>query len=116
MSSALYKIDDTLISKVIVSVIPDYETIEVENKLLDGTIHIQTVGQPARVVNVNTVTVNTENKKLIDTCKATKTPVKVVLDDDYYIGIIRGVPSWARVKSGVFQVSLTLIVSEEGAV
>jgi len=114
MSSALHKIDGTLISRVIVSVIPDHEVIEVENRLLDGSFHVQTIGQPTRIVNVNTVTVNTENKKLIDTYKATKTPVKIVLDDEYYVGTIRGNPQWARVKSGVFQISFVLLVSEEG--
>ena len=116
MSSALYKIDNTLISNILASVIPDYEIIEVENRLLDGSFHIQTIGQPARIVNVNTISVNTVNKKIIDTCKSTKISLKVVIDDEYYIGIIRGNPTWTRVKSGIYQISIVLIVSEEGVI
>jgi len=114
MSSALYKIDNTLISSIIASVIPGYDTIKVLNRLLDGSFHVQVIGNGARIVNINTISVYEDSKNLIDTYESTATPVKVVLDSKYYIGFIKESPNWTRIKAGLYQTSIVLIVSEEG--
>jgi len=114
--SALYTSADVLITDRVTSVIPDYEITEVENKLLDNSIHIQTVGSPARICDVVLVVTSVAAKNNIDAYKSLKTPVKVTADGSYYIGIIRGSPKWEKLAHSTYKTSLTLIVSEEGAV
>jgi len=114
MSSALYETDGTLVTNIIQSVISGYDTIKVVNRLLGGSFHIQTIGQSARIVNVNTATIYEEGKNIIDEYEATATPVKVVLDNKYYIGIIKEAPQWTRIRPGIYQTDLVLLVSEEG--
>ena len=112
--AALYTTDDVLITDRVTSVIPDCEIQEVENTLLDGSLHIQTIGSPARVCDIALVVTSVAAKNNIDTYKSLKTPVKVTADGIYYTGIIRGSPKWERLAPGIYKTSLTLIVSEEG--
>jgi len=114
--AALYTTANTLITEHVTSVIPDYEIQEVENRLLDGSFHVQTIGQPARTCAVDLIVTSTIAKETIDTYKAIKTPVKVTADGKYYIGTIRGLPQWTKNAPGIYQTSLVLLVTEEGSV
>jgi hypothetical protein len=114
--AALYTAAGALITERVTSVIPDYEISEVENKLLDNSIHTQIIGTPARICKISLVVTSVSAKNSIDTYKSLKTPVKVTADGNYYMGIIRGSPEWDRLAPGVYQTNLTLIVSEEGTV
>ena len=113
--SSLYTTADVLITDRVTSVIPDYEITEVENKLLDSSIHIQTIGSPARVCDISLIVTSVTDKNTIDTYKSLKTPVKVTADGSYYIGIIRSSPKWERLAPDIYKTNFTLIVSEEGA-
>jgi len=113
--ASLYTSDDVLITDRVTSVIPDYEITEVENKLLDNSIHIQTIGNPARVCEVSLIVTSVTDKNNIDTYKSLKTPVKVTADENYYTGIIRGSPKWEKIAPATYKTSFTLIVTEEGA-
>lgn len=114
--ASLYTSADVLITDRVTSVIPDYETQEVENKLLDNSIHIQTIGSPARICEVALIVTSVTDKNSIDVYKSLKTPVKVTADGNYYTGIIRGSPKWEKLAPGTYKTSFTLIVSEEGTV
>jgi len=113
--ASLYTTADVLITDRVTSVIPDYEIQEVPNTLLDGTLHIQTVGNPARVCDVSLVVTSVAAKNNIDTYKSLKTPVKVTADGNYYTGTIRGSPKWEKLAPATYKTSFTLIVTEEGA-
>ena len=112
--AGLYTTSDVLITDKVTSVIPDYEIQEVENRLLDGSFHVQTIGQPARTCAIELMVTSGAAKETIDTCKSIKTPVKVTGDGKYYIGTIRGVPQWTKNAPGIYQTSLVLLVTEEG--
>jgi len=114
--AGLYTTTDTLITSHVTSVIPDYEALEVENRLLDGSFHVQTIGQPARTCAVDLIVTSVTAKNSIDTYKSIKTPVKVTGDGKYYIGTIRGVPQWTKNAPGIYQTSFVLLVTEEGTV
>lgn len=112
----LYTTTDVLITSKIKSVIPAYDTIKVINRLLDGSFHVQVIGQGARIVNLATVSADDTAKDTIDVAESIATPVKVVKDSKYYIGIIQDAPKWTQRARGVYQTNLTLLASEEGAV
>lgn len=112
----LYTTDGVIITRTIKAIIPGYDTIKVINRLLDGSFHVQVIGQGARIVNLATVSADDTAKDTIDSAESLATPVKVVKDSKYYIGIIQDAPKWTQRARGVYQTNLTLLVSEEGAV
>ncbi len=112
----LYTTDGVIITRTIKAVIPGYDTIKVINRLLDGSFHVQVIGQGARIVNLETVSVNDTAKGTIDLAESQAAPIKVIKDSKYYIGIIKDAPKWAQQSRGVYQANLTLLVSEEGTV
>ena len=111
----LYTTDGTIITERVTSVIPDYDTIKVVNRLLDGSFHVQTIGQGARICNVALMASET-GKETIDIYESTATPVKVTGSGKSYTGIIKDAPDWSLLKPNLYKASIVLLVSEEGSV
>ncbi len=107
--------DDTLITERLLTAIPAYESIKIENRLLDGSYHIQTIGIGGRILNCSLIT-EVEGKDLIDIYESTGAPVKAISGGKYYIGTIRNTPVWNYIGVGRYRTNLTLLVSEEGDV
>jgi len=116
MITKLYDIEDVLISDLVNSAILNLEVTHIKNKLLDGTYHVQTIGDSIDVIDV-TVYVNQLNKTKIDYLYKTATPVKLVKEDKWYKGIISDLGSWeVFVKRQLYEGSFKLYVSESGDV
>ena len=113
--NGIYDYNNNLITKRIQSVVSYPEIVEIENQLLNGQIHIQTVGTGITICNV-AANLSMSQKLLFETQKKTMAPIKVVFDGRQYTGLIRGIPVYDRIKKDHFTVTFTLIVQTEGTV
>jgi hypothetical protein len=86
---------DALISDNVILAKPRQETTEVKNRLLDGSWHIQTVGDPAHSFELEFVVLATA-QETIDALAANKTPLRLHRHGADYIGIIDGNPDWEQ--------------------
>jgi hypothetical protein len=114
--ASLYDSNDTLITDRVSSVMPGYDVIKVTNRLLDGSYHVQTIGTAARIVTATFTVTSETTKDTVDLADAQATLLKVTGSSKYYTGIIKDTPSWDRLAPGIYRTTITLLVSEEGAV
>ena len=117
MKSILYDLNDNIITEFI-KVVSDYDTIMAENRLLDGAWHVQTIGSSARLVEIAIVCTDA-GKSIIENAAAVGAPLKATsIENKYYIGIVRksgqGVLQWKRFGRRMWEVVITLLVSDEG--
>lgn len=96
MRTSLYiNATDALVSDKVTLAKPKQETTEVKNRLLDGSWHIQTVGDPAKSYELEFVVYATA-QETIDGYAADKTPLRLHRHGKNYIGIIDGNPDWEQ--------------------
>jgi hypothetical protein len=110
--TGLYSATNDLITRY-VNVVPKKDTIKVENRLLDGTFHVQTIGTSADLLDVKLQAVSESVRARIDTAEATAEEVRIVFDNMYWEGIIRAPLSWEKV-AGVFSTSFEFLVIRTG--
>ncbi len=87
---------DELISDKVTLAKPRQETTEVKNRLLDGSWHIQTVGDPAKSFELEFIVYATA-QGTIDALAAGKTPLRLERHGKSHIGIIDGNPDWEQI-------------------
>ena len=81
--TGLYSATNDLITRY-VNVVPKKDTIKVENRLLDGTFHVQTIGTSADLLDVKLQAVNETVRARVDTAKATAEEVRIVFGNTYW--------------------------------
>lgn len=82
----LFDLQENTLSKGIKSLSPIlYDGIKIENKLLDGTLHIQTIGDAQRYFTFELLS-NHIQVDLLNSINAQGGRVKAIIDGDYYIG------------------------------
>ena len=87
---------DNLVSKYVQEISPiEYESTKIKNKLLDGSYHVQTVGDPQPYVNVE-VFVNELQLDSINLGQANGEIFTLIKDDVSYTGYIDEPVQWAR--------------------
>lgn len=69
-----------------------HDVIKIENRLLDGKTHYQTVGNPRKIANVECYIDNAMKDKLLE-ADAILEPLKLIKDGITYTGIIKETPS-----------------------
>ena len=84
-----------LISQHLPSVKPLQETIEVKNRLLDGSYLIQTIGDPAKSWEIEFV-IPGDRREIVDACAARKTVLRLERQGKTYTGIIDGNVDWEQ--------------------
>ena len=110
--TGLYSATNDLITRY-VNVLPKKDTIKVENRLLDGTFHVQTIGTSADLLDVKLQAVSEPVRARIDIAEATAEEVRIVFGNTYWEGIIRAPLSWEKV-AGVFSTSFEFLVLRTG--
>lgn len=116
----LVDINNNLITREISNVLPDYEVNKVKNKLLDGTYHVQSIGTPLRIVNVD-CNVAEVGKSMITEAYNVDKPIRLNWYGKYYIGLIHESPKWTIYVKGNnnkrnYAAQFTIVVSEEGSI
>lgn len=114
MDTGLYSAELALITAY-VSVVPKKDTIKVENRLFDGTFHVQTIGTSADLLDVKLHAVNETVRARIDTAEATAEEVRIVFGAQYWDGIIRESLKWEKIAM-TFKTSFELLVVRSGTV
>lgn len=76
---------------------PKQETTEVVNTLLDGSWHVQTVGNPRSFYEIEFV-VSAARQGQVDQYAARKTLLRLERYGVSYTGVIRGDPDWALIR------------------
>lgn len=99
-----------------------YESIRIKNKLLDGSYHIQTIGDPLKYITFEILS-NHEQVNKINTAEYKGEELKLVVDDKYYIGKIGEKLSWDRMTMRYkkesdrhYKASAIFYVNEEGTI
>lgn len=98
-----------------------FENITIENKLLDGTTHIQIIGTPAKFLTFE-VLANHNQSSDINEAQSIGEKLKLTVDSKYYIGFVSK-PSWERFSSRYqnperifYTTSIRLDITEEGTI
>ena len=118
----LYKTDGTLLSYAIREMTPMMvDSLMVENRLLDGSIHVQTIGDGYRYYEFELVS-NENQIDMITQIQSEGGLFRLELDGSYYIGFI-DTPKWKREtvrtlnKEGrLFSTSITFKIKEDGLI
>lgn len=112
MDAGIYTETDELISKHIREGLPGYETSKVSNRLLDGTWHVQTVGDGARTLHL-VVFAGGQGKEKLDLMEAEGSAVKVVVLDKIWMGYIRERIFWQETALNYYRGEIHLLVTSE---
>lgn len=118
----LFNLQDKELSKAIRSLSPIlYEPIKIENQLLDGTIHTQTIGTPRKYIKFEVLS-NHEQVDIINSLNANGGELKLIVDNKYYVGLSE-VGDWQRFsmrhkkKTDTFYTSeIRININKEGVI
>lgn len=118
----LYDLSDKELSKGIKSLSPIlYDGIQIENKLLDGTSHIQIIGDPQRYVTFE-ILANQNQVDNINSITSQGGPLKLRVDNKYYIGYCY-VSDWQRITirhanelNRWYTSNIKIMISSEGVI
>jgi hypothetical protein len=86
-----------------------FDSIKIKNRTLDGNSHIQTIGSPLQVFDIDLVVDKTGKEKLNE-CEANSEPVKLTDGIDTYTCLISDTPSWDKFveNTDYYQASIKL--------
>lgn len=75
--------------------LPKHDVLQVENRLMDGSLHIQTIGQPLKIINLEVLATEINAEK-IDEMQAIAEELYFLKPPKKYLGIIRKPMSWVK--------------------
>lgn len=98
-----------------------FEGIRIENKLLDGSKHVQIIGDPQKYFNFEILS-NHLQVNIINNAYSINEMLKLIIDDKFYKGYISE-HSWVRItvrhkieSNRYYTCSLRFDISEEGSI
>lgn len=93
-------LDGQVLSKICKEVSPiKYESIVKKNKLLDGSYHIQIIGDPTKYVEFNIIANELQVEK-INLMETLGNPIVLIDNDREFIGLIDNKIDWNRITIG----------------
>lgn len=99
-----------------------YDTIQVKNKLLDGSYHIQTIGEPLKYITFEILS-NHNQVDLLNQAEYKGEELRLIIDDKFYVGMLDSKAEWTRLilRRGdpintLYTAKLQLNISEEGSI
>lgn len=108
----------TVLTQHITEYTPEQDAVIVENRLLDGTLHMQSIGDAITLAYIEAICTEAQ-VDLINGYRATVTPVTLDKDGTEYTVRIRTRPQWEVLRPGPLASRLytgTFTVHIEGAV
>lgn len=116
----LEDVNGNLITNLISNAIIDIDAIVIENQLLDGSYHTQTIGDPIKIVDISS-DISESGRGVILNAYATGARLRLEWYGKYYVGLIKGKPKWSIFIKGNndkrrYSVQLQIAVSEEGSI
>lgn len=107
------------LSRVIREVSPiRYETIKKRNRLLDGSVHVQAIGNPIKYIDFIIIAA-LEQVERINFLEDKDYPFDIVYGDITYTGYLDKTPSWKRLNYGggisyksFYKTNATLLIKE----
>jgi len=118
MITFLYETDDTLITDLVNTAILNPDINQIENRLLDGTYNVQSIGDSLDIIEI-TCYVTKTNKIVIDDINKICGYIKLVKENKYYTGYITKAMPWnvlTKGTNGLYEGRFRLVVQEEGTV
>lgn len=115
MKVALYDINNNLITSLITSIVSNLDVNHITNRLLDGTYHIQTVGDAIKVISV-TCHVYKEKKNILDGLFVRCEPIKLLQNGKYHTGLIGDDLKWrisANSTPPLYETTFNIYVKNE---
>jgi hypothetical protein len=109
-----------LITNLISNVIIDIDARVIEYPLLDGSYHVQTVGTPIRIADIN-CDISETGRDILLNSYAIGGKLRLEWYGKYYIGLIKGKPKWSILIKGNndkrrYLTQLQIAISEEGSI
>lgn len=99
-----------------------YETNQVKNKLLDGSFHIQTIGEPLKYITFEILS-NHNQVDLLNQTEYKGEDLRLIIDNKFYKGMIDEVLEWERMTKRYkndtnvyYMTNIRLNISEEGSI
>lgn len=99
-----------------------FESVRIENKLLDGSIHLQTIGLPSKYVTFDLLANHTEIA-LLHLTSAIAEVVELSFDGYTYKGILKEINevrinAWSKKKGNIFYIAngIRMDIVEEGLI
>jgi len=114
----IYDKNDNVLTPAVASALSRPDVIEIKNRLLDGSYHVQSIGTAGTLLDV-TAHFTMAEKLAFDIIKRNMSSIRVTFDGRYYTGVIDGELSWERLINTwdpMFTASFALMVDEEGVV
>lgn len=114
----LFDVQSNLISNKISNILPDVDIIKVKNRLIDGTFHSQTIGNPLKIIDI-TCNLNEVGRNMLSNAYIIDAPLRLEWYGKYYVGLIFENPKWTIYVKGndvkrIYEAQFRLAVSEEG--
>lgn len=110
----LYAAPQTLLTGDILDVTISREPHLIENVLMDGTVHMQTVGTAPRVATI-IMCASDATAEMIDDYVSSATKLRVKWLTRYAAGYIRAVPKWSEVGFRYYKATVEMVVSSAGS-
>ncbi|CAK7037868.1 hypothetical protein [Tissierella sp.] len=99
---------------------PKYESIFKKNKLLDGSYHIQIIGEPIKYIEFNVISNQIQIEK-IDLMEAIGEHLRLIEHERIFIGLIDNKVDWKRLTIGyvnrekrLYEGNIKIIVTDVG--
>lgn len=112
MILGVYDLEMNLISDHLHDAIPGWDSIKIKNRLMDGSYHIQNVGEPARTLKVS-VSCDRAGVETLDYAEAISKPIKVIVYGKEWTGFIDAPIDWQRVTVDYYSGEFLINVIEE---
>lgn len=109
--------DGSVLTEGIENLVPSNKGIRIERKLLDGSVHVQTIGASRKELKLDAY-VRVEESERINEIYFTGEPITVFYDDRMYTGTIISEPAWSitvkdEVLYRILASNLTIAVKTE---
>lgn len=106
----IYTTGNVLITDHISDEVPNKEAYLITNRLLDGSWHMQTIGEPAAEIDLAAYT-ELSGLQTLNTLQATGTQIKIIARGQSYEGYIQGKIAWAETAPGYYQGTMKILIA-----